>query len=62
MVSGASGGSSFSDSANRDRFISERSAIKLKANERGRLTLEEGLSDGYEKVRLRKVSVPNTHC
>ncbi|WP_196140205.1 hypothetical protein [Aliikangiella sp. G2MR2-5] len=60
MASGASVGSGLSDSTARDRFLSERSVIKLAAAERGRLVNESSVSGGNKKVHLRKVVAPNT--
>ena len=60
MASGASVGSSLTDSTARDRFFSERSVIKLAAAERGRLVDETSVSGGNKKVHLRKVVAPNT--
>jgi hypothetical protein len=60
MASGASVGSGLTDSTTRFRFFSERSAIKLKAAERGRLTPEGDLSTAQTRLRLRNVDVPNT--
>lgn len=60
MASGASVGSGFTDSTVRDRFFSERSVIKLAANQRARLVSEDAVSGGNKKVHLRKVVAPNT--
>lgn len=61
MASGASVGSGLSDSANRDRFFSERSAIKLKAAEKAKLVMEnDNMSSGWDRVDLKPVKVPNT--
>ncbi len=58
MASGASVGTSLTDSTARDRFFSERSVIKLASNQRGRLISEESVRG--KKVHLRKVVAPNT--
>ena len=60
MASGASVGSGLTDSTTRNRFLSERSVIKLAAAERGRLVAESAVSGGNKKVQLRKVVAPNT--
>ncbi|MGB0496673.1 MAG: hypothetical protein ACPGJI_09970, partial [Kangiellaceae bacterium] len=60
MASGASVGSGLTDSTTRNRFFSERSAIKLKAAERGLITPEGDLSTAQTPLRLRNVNVPNT--
>jgi len=60
MASGASVGTGFRDSTLSDRFFSERSAIKLTANQRGRLLDESAVSGKNKKVQLRKLLAPNT--
>lgn len=60
MASGASVGSSLTDSTLRDRFLSERSVIKLVSAQRDRLVSEKSVSGGNKKVHLRKVVAPNT--
>ena len=60
MASGASVGSGLTDSTTRNRFFSERSAIKLKASERGRITPEGNLSTAQKRLTLKGVRVPNT--
>ncbi|MCQ8184142.1 hypothetical protein [Parvularcula maris] len=55
MVSGASAGSTLADSANRDRFFSERSTIKLAINQRGRFITDEQANAG--KAGLKKLQV-----
>jgi len=60
MASGASVGTSFTDSTLSDRFFSERSAIKLTANQRGRLLDESSVTGKNKKVQLRKLLAPNT--
>ena len=60
MASGASVGSGFTDSTTRFRFFSERSAIKLKAAERGKITHEGAFSTGQARIPFRNVNIPNT--
>lgn len=60
MASGASVGTGFADSTVDLRFFSERSALKLAANQRARLLQEESVTGGNKKVKLRKVLAPNT--
>jgi hypothetical protein len=57
MSSGASSGLPLSQSANADRFLSERSAIKLAINERGRFITDEQSNAG--KAGLKKLKVVN---
>ncbi len=57
MVSGASAGSTLADSANADRFFSERSSIKLAINQRGRFITDEQANAG--KAGLKKLQVVN---
>ena len=57
MSSGASSGLPLSQSANADRFHSERSAIKLAINERGRFVTDEQANSGQAK--LKKLQVVN---
>jgi len=58
MASGASSGLALSDSGNADRFFSERSAIKLAINERGRFVTDEQANSGQAK--LKRLQVVNT--
>ena len=60
MASGASVGSGLTDSTTRHRFFSERSAIKLKAAERGKLTLEGDYSTAEMRIPFKNVNIPNT--
>jgi len=60
MASGASVGSGLQDSSNKDRFLSERSVIKLASAQRDRIVDENSVSGGNKKVHLRKVVAPNT--
>jgi len=60
MASGASVGSGLTDSTTRTRFFSERSAIKLKAAERGKLTPEGNYSTAQTRIPFKNVDVPNT--
>ena len=57
MSSGASSGLPLSQSANADRFLSERSAIKLAINERGRFITDEQANSG--QASLKKLQVVN---
>lgn len=57
MSSGASSGLPLSQSANADRFLSERSAIKLAINERGRFITDDQANSG--KSALKKLQVVN---
>lgn len=57
MASGASSGLSLAQAANADRFLSERSAIKLTINERGRFVTDEQANSGQAK--LKKLNVVN---
>ncbi|WDI32172.1 hypothetical protein PUV54_03070 [Hyphococcus flavus] len=57
MSSGASSGLPLSQAANADRFHSERSAIKLAINERGRFVTDEQANSGQAK--LKKLQVVN---
>jgi len=57
MSSGASSGLPLSQSANADRFLSERSAIKLAINERGRFVTDEQANSG--QASLKKLQVVN---
>lgn len=57
MSSGASSGLSLAEAANSDRFFSERSAIKLAINERGRFVTDEQANSG--QARLKKLQVVN---
>ncbi|MEE4161543.1 MAG: hypothetical protein V2I25_03485 [Woeseiaceae bacterium] len=57
MSSGASSGLPLSQAANADRFLSERSAIKLAINERGRFITDEQANAG--KAGLKKLQVVN---
>lgn len=57
MASGASSGISLADSGNRDRFHSERSAIKLAINERGRFVTDGQANTG--QASLKKLQVIN---
>ncbi len=59
MASGASTGITFPLIAQGDRFLSERSAIKLSVAERGRVVNETDL-DEDRKFALRGLRVPNT--
>ena len=57
MSSGASSGLPLSQSANANRFLSERSAIKLAINERGRFVTDEQANSG--QASLKKLQVVN---
>jgi hypothetical protein len=57
MSSGASSGLSLAEAANANRFLSERSAIKLAINERGRFITDEQANAG--KAGLKKLQVVN---
>ena len=57
MSSGASSGLSLAEAANSDRFFSERSAIKLAINERGRFVTDEQANSG--QANLKKLQVVN---
>lgn len=57
MSSGASSGLSLAQAANADRFHSERSAIKLAINERGRFITDDQANAG--KAGLKKLQVVN---
>jgi hypothetical protein len=59
MASGASTGITFPLIAQGDRFLSERSAIKLSTAERGRIVNETDLEED-RKFALRGLRVPNT--
>lgn len=58
MASGASSGLSLAGSGNADRFLSERSAIKLTINERGRFVTDDQANSG--QATLKKLNVVNT--
>lgn len=58
MSSGASSGLPLSQSANADRFLSERSAIKLAINERGRFVTDEQANSGQANLKKLKVVNP----
>lgn len=58
MASGASSGLALSDSGNADRFFSERSAIKLAINERGRFVTDEQANSGQASLKKLKVVNP----
>ena len=60
MASGASVGTGLADSTVDLRFFSERSALKLAANQRGRLIQEESVTGGNKTVKLRRILAPNT--
>ena len=57
MASGASSGLGLEGSGNQNRFFSERSAIKLAINERGRFVTDEQANSGQAK--LKKLQVVN---
>ena len=57
MASGASSGLSLGEAANQDRFLSERSAIKLAINERGRFVTDEQANSG--QASLKRLNVVN---
>ena len=57
MSSGASSGLSLAQAANSDRFFSERSAIKLAINERGRFVTDDQANSG--QASLKKLQVVN---
>lgn len=57
MASGASSGLGLEGSGNADRFLSERSAIKLAINERGRFVTDDQANSGQAK--LKKLQVVN---
>ncbi len=57
MSSGASSGLSLAQAANADRFLSERSAIKLAINERGRFVTDDQANSG--QANLKKLQVVN---
>ena len=58
MASGASSGLDLEGSGNADRFFSERSAIKLAINERGRFVTDDQANRGQAK--LKRLQVVNT--
>lgn len=58
MASGASSGLSLAGSGNRDRFHSERSAIKLAINERGRFVTDAQANSGQASLKKLKVINP----
>jgi hypothetical protein len=58
MASGASSGLSLGEAANQDRFLSERSAIKLAINERGRFVTDEQANSGQASLKKLKVVNP----
>lgn len=58
MASGASSGLSLAQAANADRFLSERSAIKLAINERGRFVTDEQANSGQASLKKLKVVNP----
>jgi len=58
MASGASSGLGLEGSGNADRFFSERSAIKLAINERGRFVTDDQANSGQAK--LKRLQVVNT--
>ncbi|NMP15445.1 hypothetical protein [Thalassotalea sp. Y01] len=60
MASGASVGTGFTDSTVDLRFFSERSALKLAANQRPRILMEDNVSGADKMVKLRRVLAPNT--
>jgi hypothetical protein len=57
MASNASSGLSLAEAANQDRFLSERSAIKLAINERGRFVTDEQANSG--QASLKRLNVVN---
>ncbi len=57
MSSGASSGLSLAQSSNADRFHSERSAIKLAINERGRFVTDDQANSG--QANLKRLQVVN---
>ena len=57
MSSGASSGLSLAQSSNANRFFSERSAIKLAINERGRFVTDDQANSG--QASLKKLQVVN---
>ena len=57
MSSGASSGLALAQSGNANRFLSERSAIKLTINERGRFVTDEQANSG--QASLKKLNVVN---
>lgn len=57
MSSGASSGLALEEAANANRFFSERSAIKLTINERGRFVTDEQANSG--QASLKNLNVPN---
>lgn len=57
MSSGASSGLGLAQAANANRFFSERSAIKLTINERGRFVTDEQANSG--QATLKNLNVPN---
>lgn len=57
MSSGASSGLSLAQAANANRFLSERSAIKLAINERGRFVTDDQANVG--QASLKKLNVVN---
>ncbi|AEP29069.1 zinc-dependent metalloprotease family protein [Brumicola nitratireducens] len=60
MASGASVGTGFADSTVDLRFFSERSALKLAANQRPLILQEQDVTGGNQKVKFRRVLAPNT--
>ncbi|NNJ72220.1 MAG: hypothetical protein HKP09_03455 [Enterobacterales bacterium] len=60
MASGASVGLPLNGSTTSDRFFSERSVVKLTANQRARQVSEAAVSGFNKKVTLHKVVAPNT--
>ena len=64
MASGASVGLPLTGSTLTDRFFSERSAVRLAFNERGRVRFEDDIRAqnlyGYPYVELKMLNTPNT--
>ena len=58
MASGASAGLPLSESGNANRFFSERSAIKLAINERGRFVTDEQANSGQASLKRLQVVNP----
>lgn len=58
MASGASSGLGLEGSGNANRFFSERSAIKLAINERGRFVTDEQANSGQAKLKKLRVVNP----
>ena len=58
MSSGASSGLTLAQAANADRFLSERSAIKLAINERGRFVTDEQANSGQASLKRLQVVNP----